>query len=125
MKRRMIWIATCFAALLAGIIAVRQFWLPGIPFDSELWKNEPMGVEEPVRQPMADRLIAQRTLRNMTRQEVIAMLGPPSARSEFSIEWDASYYLGAERGVFSIDDEWLVVYFDAEDRVSAYFIATD
>jgi hypothetical protein len=60
---------------------------------------------------MADWMVLSRGLLGMTREEVTSLLGGTPATGIFT-EWDLVYRLGAERGFFSIDSEWLVLKFD-------------
>ncbi len=73
---------------------------------------------------MADRLVAQRTLRGKTRVEVVALLGEPPP-TEYFRNWDLVYWLGPERALFSIDCEWLVFRLDQTGRVADYRIVRD
>lgn len=99
------------------------FWPSGRAFDPAAWKDETQ-VKEGVRVAMADRVVARRMLSGKTRPEVIALLGEPPRTGYFS-DWDLVYWLGPERGFMSIDSEWLVVRFDANERVSEYRIVRD
>jgi hypothetical protein len=65
---------------------------------------------------MADWLVGSGTLRGKTRQDVITLLGEPSDEGYFR-KWDLVYWLGPERGYFSIDSEWLVLRLGRDDRV--------
>jgi hypothetical protein len=57
---------------------------------------------------MADRLVASEVLLGKTRAELVAMLGKPTETGYFG-EADMVYWLGPERGFFSIDSEWLTI----------------
>jgi hypothetical protein len=52
------------------------------------------------------------------------MLGEPPA-SEYFKEWDIAYNLGAERGLFSIDSEWLVIRLNNSGVVTEAAIVRD
>ena len=58
------------------------------------------------------------------RAEIESLLGPADETSYFR-RWDFVYWLGPERGFIRIDSEWLVLRFDAEDRVSEFRLVRD
>lgn len=92
---------------LIAVLVIRWAWFPGRAFDSVVWQDE-THVKQGARLEMADRLIARRALLGKSRAEVVGMLGEPSATAKFG-DWDLVYWLGPERGYFSIDSEWLVL----------------
>lgn len=112
-KRRKLWLVVVVAAVAALIF--RRVWFPGRAFDSVMWQNQAQ-VYQGVRLEMADRLIARGTLVGRTRAEVVALLGEPPPTGYFA-EWDLVYWLGPERGLISIDSEWLVLRLGADGRV--------
>lgn len=59
-----------------------------------------------------------------TKEEVITLLGSP-AETEYFKEEDNVYYLGAERGIISIDSEWLVIWFDGNEQAVKFELRTD
>jgi hypothetical protein len=77
-----------------------------------------------IRLKMADHLVADRALLGKTREEIEALLGPPSQRG-FSEPGDMTYWLGPERSLISVDSEWLIVRFDSAARVRECAINTD
>ena len=97
---------------VATLVALSVAWFgwrasnPGRPFNAVAW-CDPDQVRRGVRLGMADRLVAQDTLRGKARSEVIKRLGKPSDEGYFR-EWDLVYWLGPERSYISIDSEWLV-----------------
>jgi hypothetical protein len=100
--------------------------VPGRQFDRKLWSetgDEKQGAQYP-RLEMADRLVAERRLRGKTRGEVVEMLGEPPETGYFR-DGDLVYWLGPERGLFSIDSEWLVFRLDTQGRISEYRIVRD
>jgi hypothetical protein len=107
---------------VVAVIAQRH-WSPGRAFDPVAWQDEAR-VQEGVRLGMADRLVARGTLLGKTRAEVLELLGEPSARGYLAAS-DLRYWLGPERGFFSIDSEWLVVRLGADGRVNDNFIVPD
>jgi hypothetical protein len=118
-RRWMVAVAVA-ACLLGGIVWHIRY--PGRAFDAAAW-NDPAQINGGVRQPMADRLIAQDSLRGMTRAEVVRLLGEPLALS--LIGWDLAYYIGPERSFISIDSECLVIRLGKDGRVIASGIYTD
>ncbi|HKP74815.1 MAG TPA: hypothetical protein VJT67_04695 [Longimicrobiaceae bacterium] len=78
----------------------------------------------PARLRMVDDLMAHHRLRGLTRDSVERLLGPRDT-TDIWPEWDLVYRLGPERGLFSIDDEWLVLRMDRDGRVRDYRIVRD
>lgn len=72
---------------------------------------------------MGDRLQERGTLIGLSRTEVVEMLGEPEVTAYFQ-EYDLVYWLGDERGYFSIDSEWLVLRI-VDGRVASAKIVTD
>ena len=107
-------------AIVAAVVAW-ALWPVGRAFDKAIWQDEK---QESARLEMADRIVARRLLDGKSRVEVVSMLGEPPKTGYFS-DWHFVYRLGMERGFISIDSEWLVVRFDANDRVSEYRIVRD
>ena len=61
----------------------------------------------------------------MSKKEVIELLGKSdNGAGYFNLENRLVYYLGPERGLISIDSEWLVIDF-RDGLVSEYFLTTD
>ncbi len=73
---------------------------------------------------MVDDLLRQNRLVGITRTEVVALLGTPAQTGYFR-EYDLVYWLGPERGLFSIDSEWLVMRTDSLGRVTEAKLVTD
>ena len=98
-------------------------YLPVRPFDSALWKDV-RTADNHVRLSMVEWLVRSGRLDGLARPQVMELLGPPNGDSYFR-EWDLVYLLGPERGLFSIDSEWLVVRFGADGRVAEYDVVRD
>jgi hypothetical protein len=77
-------------------------------FDSAKWKAENRRGADGIRVRMVDDLLRHHTLVGMQRVQLEELLGVPPPTPYFS-EYDYVYWLGPERGAFSIDSEWLVV----------------
>ncbi len=74
---------------------------------------------------IVDDLLSTYNLKGMTKSEVITLLGPPTDTEYFKNEKNIVYYLGDERGIISIDSEWLVIDFDKHEKVTDYVVRTD
>lgn len=74
---------------------------------------------------MVDDLLNDYEIKEMTKDEVISLLGTPSETEYFKSDNNIVYYLGYERGLISIDSEWLVIYFDDNEVVEKYRVLTD
>ncbi len=123
-KRRGRWLVVALAALaVVAVLGVRWAWFPGRPFDPVAWQDEAQ-VLYGVRLEMADRLVARGTLLGQTRAEAVGLLGEPPP-TEYFTDWDLVYWLGPERGFFSIDAEWLVLRLDTAGRVRECRIVRD
>lgn len=122
---------SCWAALAAFSLVVlfscsfSTHYLPVMRFDSEGWRQGGgENTSTPVRLQMIEWLMRSRRLDGLTQPEVVALLGSRRNTSYFR-EWDFVYLLGPERGIFSIDSEWLVIRFGPNGRVSDYRVVRD
>ena len=99
-------------------------------FDFERWREENgehMLLGHYPRRAMADRLYHSDRLIGLSRVETRALLGNPPPEDQYHVmdeEIDV-YRIGPERGWPSIDDEWLFVEFDEDDRCWRVLIYTD
>jgi hypothetical protein len=96
------------------------------PFDKRIWleAERSKSSSEAPRLRMADGLIGSRVLLGKSQSELETMLGPPTATNKFR-EYGLVYWLGAERGLMSIDSEWLVVRFDKANKAFEASIISD
>ena len=95
------------------------------PFDSAKWKASlATESDEPVRLRMVDHLLHTHTLRGLTRRQIEDLLGIPPATDYFQ-SYDLVYWLGPERGAFSIDSEWLAIRIGPDQRVAEACILRD
>ncbi|MFK8249901.1 hypothetical protein [Ancylobacter terrae] len=80
------------------------------PFVQDWWHAEDYDPHDRFskRHRMADWLVMTSALVGLRRDEVLAKLGPPPPTDKFT-DYDLVYHLGYERGLISIDSEWLVV----------------
>lgn len=89
-------------------------------FSVEKWLNAPTE-----RVYMVDDLLKKHNLNGMAMDEVTILLGIPTETSYFQEDNNIVYYLGNERGLISIDSEWLVIDFDDSQNVVNYKVVTD
>lgn len=92
--------------LLVGIVLLFLFGRSILihRFSSESWQKHPEK-----RVDMVDDLLSKYELMGMTKEEVITLLGQSTDTEYFKTENNMAYYLGPERGLISIDSEWLVL----------------
>ena len=107
-------LALALVATALGTFA--YFNLGQTRFDSNVWKSMPSN--DPGRLAMVDDLLAKYRLVGMTQSEIDGMLGIPPQTPYFQ-DYDYVYWLGPERGVISIDSEWLCIAFDKGVAVEA------
>jgi hypothetical protein len=92
-------------------------------FDAAKWRAD-RGVRSGIRLEMADQLINDAMLRDMTRADVTKLLGQQDdVTTGLRDEPVISYFLGPARNPFEIDDEWLDVQFGSTGRVDKYWIS--
>lgn len=94
-------------------------------FNQRVWQDTAQ-VYTPLapRGCMVDDLLATWPLVGRDSAFVLNLLGRPQSTPYFR-NYDLVYWLGPERGLMSIDSEWLVVRFDVAGRVSEARIVTD
>ena len=89
-------------------------------FTTEKWTEDPKK-----RVNLVDDLLAKYDLVGMTKEEILALLGTDSGENAYyQGDNDFVYYLGDERGLISIDSEWLIVKF-SRGIVSEIAVTTD
>ncbi|GKU82959.1 hypothetical protein NCCP28_23550 [Niallia sp. NCCP-28] len=72
-----------------------------------------------------DNLLNDYELKELTKSDIISLLGPSTETDYFKEDNNIVYYLGNERGLISIDSEWLVINFDNNEKVTKYNVLTD
>jgi hypothetical protein len=117
LRRRWVPLLAFVGSYILGI-ALFLFVLFGTPvvqdyasrtsFDSARWKAENRRGAEGIRVRMVDDLLRRHRLVGMSCAQLEDLLGVPPP-SDFFRDYDYVYWLGPERGAFSIDSEWLVV----------------
>ena len=138
-KHSRYWIAGGLAVLVGTVAVVwlRPYYLlatapvpedrcPGHEqFDAGAWRDTLQAYSELApRGCMVDDLLRRTKLVGMHRDEVVRLLGEP-ARTGYFDRGDLVYWLGPERGLFSIDSEWLVMKLDRAGLVIEATIMTD
>ncbi|MGI6065382.1 MAG: hypothetical protein ACOYI2_02695 [Bacillota bacterium] len=89
-------------------------------FTTEKWIEDPKK-----RVNLVDDLLAKYDLVGMTEKEIIALLGTDSGENAYyQDDHNFVYYLGDERGLISIDSEWLIVKF-SHGIVCEFVVSTD
>ena len=122
-KRRGLWVAGIVVLAIAAYWVV--FKVP-LPFVASWWDVDTVhGTTLQTRYRIADRLASSGRLDHMNREEVIALLGEPVKDVKRMGNHDLIYVLGPERGLISIDHEWLLIDFDSSGKVSKVEVATD
>lgn len=119
------------AILLFGLVltfplykSVLDDYASRIAFDQTSWLAGNDRDAYPKRTQMIDDLISNNDFHGKSKAEVMTMLGEPTSTEYFS-DWDMIYWLGPERGIFSIDDEWLILRFNERSVVIDYKVITD
>ena len=94
-------------------------------FTSARWKDTTAAFgPKAVRGCLVDDLVRRHELRGRTRADIVALLGEPP-NTDYFRDYDLVYWLGPERGLMSIDSEWLVMRLDASGRVVEHRLVTD
>jgi hypothetical protein len=94
-------------------------------FSAALWQDSVASWHpRAIRGCLVDDLLRSTALRGRSRADIVALLGEPPKTGYFK-EYDLVYWLGPERGIISIDSEWLVLRLDSLGRVADYRLITD
>jgi hypothetical protein len=126
--------------IVGAVVAIGAFGLPTLrrallplptdrchdsSFNPAAWRDSSLAYSAAaVRGCMVDDLLARQPMRGRSRAEIVALLGEPRPTAYFK-NYDLVYWLGPERGLMSIDSEWLVMRLDSAGRVSQARIVTD
>jgi hypothetical protein len=89
-------------------------------FHMDRWLND-----ESSRVLMVDNLLEKYDFAEMPKNEVTELLGAATPTHYFKKKDNIVYYLGNERGIISIDSEWLIFKFDENEKVTSYEVKTD
>ncbi len=109
--------------LVLATYAFMTGYLPFKLFNSQQWKQAERSGDD-ARLRMIEPLMNSGRLDGLTRSEVVSLLGPPDDTNYFR-DYDFVYWLGPERGLLSLDSEWLVIRFGASSVVSEYRVVSD
>jgi hypothetical protein len=98
------------------------------PFDPVVWQkpesHEGIDPHTPRQRMLAD--LMRKVLPGKSRTEIEALLGPSLDSPYFRASGrDLIYFLGPERGLISIDSEWLLIWLDAQGRFKEARLARD
>ena len=89
-------------------------------FSTSKWLDDPEG-----RTAIVDDLLEKNELVGMSEDDVLSLLGEPdNYYGYFNADNRYVYYMGAERGLFGIDSEWMILDF-MDGVVSDSYITTD
>ncbi len=88
-------------------------------FTTEKWLKSP-----DKRTRLVGDLLSRYDLIGLSEGEIAALLGENDTGRDYFSPEKYVYYLGPERGIISIDSEWLIIEFD-DGAVSKYFVRTD
>ena len=106
--------------LVVCLILAACVWKYQHTFTTEKWLENPGE-----RTKIVDNLLENHALVGMTQEEILTLLGEDDAEyGYFSEENQWVYYMGMERGLISIDSEWLLLNFQ-DGVVTACDITTD
>lgn len=112
-------LAAVIALMAACILGVFMLWEQN-QFTREKWLADPEH-----RTRIVDDLLEDYALVGMTQTQILELLGDHDSESGyFQQEGRLVYWLGPERGLMSIDSEWLILDFSG-DVVSDCLIMTD
>ena len=114
--RYRIWLIPLAAAVLLTGGCTRRGQDTRQPFDATAWRAQ--GDAHAPRHAMVDDLISSDRLKGLTRTQVVALLGEPTATDKFR-EWSMAYRLGGDRTYLPITPSWLVINL-SEDQVTAF-----
>lgn len=81
-------------------------------FSTDRWIKYPSE-----RAKMVDDMLGKYKLIGQTKEEILELLGNETNRAYFKEVNNFVYYLGDERGLISIDSEWLIITFDNDIAV--------
>ena len=109
--------AILFIILIVSSCASRHIYIH--TFTAEKWADNPMG-----RVNIVDDMLDRYSLVGMSEDEIHVLLGNETENAYFKEDDNIVYWLGPERGLISIDSEWLVITFK-DGTVSEYKIMRD
>src|SRR5690606_10909744 len=105
--------------LIIGIVFLGVKYINEHTYSTDRWIKYPDD-----RVKMVNDLFRKHTLASHSKDQVVELLGPDTENAYFKKIDNMVYYLGPERGLISIDSEWLVIEFD-NNTVVDYHIKRD
>ncbi|TIX38912.1 MAG: hypothetical protein E5V36_20800 [Mesorhizobium sp.] len=110
----------------AMVMIVYAVFFGPLPFIRSWWQVGDYSWHDPLhkRHRIADSLVLTGWLVGKSRAEVLAALGAPPETDKFS-DWSLVYVLGPERGLLSIDYEWLAIRTDDAGSVTEAAVIRD
>ncbi len=110
----------CFAFVFFGPVV--NDYIHRKPFNAVQWKDERfVNSRNPIKIRMVDDLLNKKKLIGMSKSEINELLGMPPKTAYFS-NYDYVYWLGPERGLISIDSEWLAIKFENDKAIEAKIV---
>lgn len=95
---------------IIGIIVVLGVFLVVLMYKYEHTFSKDRWVKYPrERVKMIDNMLKKYNLVGQSKEQIIEFLGEETQNAYFKEENNLVYYLGDERGVISIDSEWLIL----------------
>ena|SRR5690349_2709550 len=111
---------------LAAMTAYWVVFMSPLPFSASGWDvDTDHGNWLNTRYRIAERFTRSGQLHDMTREEIVGLLGKPVTDVTRLGHHGLIYVLGPERGLLGIDYEWLLIDFDLTGRVSNVEVMTD
>lgn len=106
-----------FLLVMVGVLLISVIFLlySQGKFDRETWMEKP---DERVK--MVDHFLTHNNLKGKTKRQIISLLGQPNDDGYSKENNNIVYYLGDEKGFFESDSEWLVIWFDKQEKVNKY-----
>ena len=95
-----------FGFLVLGIVFLGIKYKYEHTFSTSRWIEYPRE-----RVKMVDSLLEKHVLVGKSKEEIIGLLGNETENAYFKEVNNFVYYMGDERGLISIDSEWLVIEF--------------
>lgn len=119
-------LALAASVVVSAVLALYVLTSMPLPFVQAWWHAADYDPHDLFsrRYRMADWLVMTDALVGLRRDEVIAKLGAPPATGKFA-DYDLVYHLGFERGLISIDSEWLVMRLDPSGTVTEARVVAD
>lgn len=135
-QKTSLWVGISLMSFLVAYALTQNNFVRPLPpgsnllkFDARIWSSESSSGYVPndfsPRQKMLGDVV-RNVIQDKSRNEIEKALGPSLETGYFSSsERDLIYVLGAERGFFGIDSEWLLIWVDDEGQFERYAIYTD